>query len=86
MQHFTHVTTCCPDPCLTKSCPLDLASLLDLRHLRRCTILLGFCLGAMQGPAADRHILDWDETDVHSWLSSLGYPQYESQIRGMFFP
>lgn len=37
----------------------------------------------MQGPASDRHILDWDETDVHKWLSSLGYPQYESQIRGM---
>ncbi|KAF9563946.1 hypothetical protein CPC08DRAFT_685900 [Agrocybe pediades] len=35
----------------------------------------------MDGPAADRHILDWDETDVQSWLSSLGYPQYEHQIR-----
>ncbi|KAJ3517761.1 hypothetical protein NLJ89_g316 [Agrocybe chaxingu] len=35
----------------------------------------------MEGVAADRHILDWDETDVHNWLSSLGYPQYESQIR-----
>ncbi|KAG6891264.1 hypothetical protein C0995_008516 [Termitomyces sp. Mi166 len=29
----------------------------------------------------ERHILDWDESDVHNWLSSLGYPQYESQIR-----
>ncbi|KAH9479495.1 Protein STE50 [Psilocybe cubensis] len=35
----------------------------------------------MDGLAADRHILDWDETDVHNWLSSLGYRQYESQIR-----
>jgi bZIP factor len=30
----------------------------------------------------DRHILDWDESDVHTWFSSLGYPQYERQIRG----
>jgi len=37
---------------------------------------------AMDGLAADRHILDWDEVDVHNWLSSLGYPQYERQIRG----
>ncbi|KAF9480517.1 protein kinase regulator [Pholiota conissans] len=35
----------------------------------------------MNGLASDRHILDWDETDVHNWLSSLGYPQYEGQIR-----
>ncbi|KAF8909334.1 hypothetical protein CPB84DRAFT_1765875 [Gymnopilus junonius] len=35
----------------------------------------------MEGPPVDRHILDWDETDVHKWLSCLGYPQYESQIR-----
>lgn len=36
----------------------------------------------MDLPAGERHILDWDETDVHGWFSSLGYPQYESQIRG----
>ncbi|KAF9054434.1 hypothetical protein BJ165DRAFT_715238 [Panaeolus papilionaceus] len=35
----------------------------------------------MEGLAAERHILDWGETDVHNWLSSLGYPQYENQIR-----
>ncbi|KAH6915837.1 protein kinase regulator [Coprinopsis sp. MPI-PUGE-AT-0042] len=35
----------------------------------------------MEGPAAERNIGDWDEADVHSWLSSLGYPQYEGQIR-----
>ncbi|KAG5721330.1 Protein STE50 [Termitomyces sp. T112] len=29
----------------------------------------------------ERLITDWDESDVHNWLSSLGYPQYESQIR-----
>jgi len=40
----------------------------------------------MEGLAADRHILDWDESDVHNWLSSLGYPQYESQIRGIVSP
>ncbi|KAG6910228.1 hypothetical protein DXG01_012363 [Tephrocybe rancida] len=28
-----------------------------------------------------RHVMEWDETDVHNWLSSLGYPQYENQIR-----
>ncbi|RXW23913.1 hypothetical protein EST38_g1955 [Candolleomyces aberdarensis] len=35
----------------------------------------------MEGPAADRDIRDWDEADVHSWLSFLGYPHYEGQIR-----
>ncbi|KAF8817501.1 hypothetical protein BYT27DRAFT_7074375 [Phlegmacium glaucopus] len=35
----------------------------------------------MDGQVAERHILDWDESDVQNWLSSLGYPQYESQIR-----
>jgi hypothetical protein len=29
----------------------------------------------------ERSILEWDESDVHAWLSSLGYPQYEAQIR-----
>lgn len=36
----------------------------------------------MDAPVAERHILDWDEGDVQNWLASLGYPQYESQIRG----
>ena len=36
----------------------------------------------MEGLAAEKNINEWDETDVHSWLSSLGYPQYEGQIRG----
>lgn len=36
----------------------------------------------MDDNAAERHILDWDEDDVQNWLSGLGYPQYESQIRG----
>lgn len=27
-------------------------------------------------------IHDWDEADVHAWLSTLGLPQYENQIRG----
>ncbi|KAF8159613.1 hypothetical protein B0H34DRAFT_654723 [Crassisporium funariophilum] len=35
----------------------------------------------MDGQLAERHILDWDETDVHNWLSNLGYAQYEGQIR-----
>ena len=28
------------------------------------------------------NLLDWAESDVHSWLSSIGFPQYETQIRG----
>jgi hypothetical protein len=35
----------------------------------------------MEGPQ-DRDIRDWDEADVHNWLSFLGYPHYENQIRG----
>ncbi|KAI0788857.1 hypothetical protein C8Q75DRAFT_192738 [Abortiporus biennis] len=27
------------------------------------------------------NILEWDESDVHGWLCSLGFPQYEHQIR-----
>ena len=27
-------------------------------------------------------ILDWDENDVHNWLSKLGFPQYEQQVKG----
>ncbi|KAH9935057.1 hypothetical protein B0H21DRAFT_759323 [Amylocystis lapponica] len=26
-------------------------------------------------------ILEWDEADVHTWFTSLGFPQYESQIK-----
>lgn len=29
------------------------------------------------------HILEWDESDVHNWFSSLGYPHYENQLRGL---
>ncbi|KAJ6581177.1 hypothetical protein B0H19DRAFT_1207210 [Mycena capillaripes] len=29
----------------------------------------------------DHNIVDWDEDDVHTWLSSLGFSQYESQIK-----
>ncbi|KIL69403.1 hypothetical protein M378DRAFT_157663 [Amanita muscaria Koide BX008] len=35
----------------------------------------------MDVPTLDRHIIDWDEADVHTWLSKLGYPQYDGQIR-----
>ncbi|GLB41728.1 putative protein kinase regulator [Lyophyllum shimeji] len=35
----------------------------------------------MEPSTGDRNIMDWDETDVHNWFTSLGYPQYESQIR-----
>ena len=36
----------------------------------------------MDVPIGDRNILEWDEGDVHAWLSTLGFSQYESQIRG----
>lgn len=35
----------------------------------------------MDGPIPDRDIRDWDESDVQNWLTYLGYPQYESQIK-----
>ncbi|EGN96627.1 hypothetical protein SERLA73DRAFT_93174 [Serpula lacrymans var. lacrymans S7.3] len=36
---------------------------------------------AMDIPVGERSILEWDEGDVHLWLSNLGFPQYENQIR-----
>ncbi|KAF8817502.1 hypothetical protein BYT27DRAFT_7247376 [Phlegmacium glaucopus] len=33
------------------------------------------------GLVTNKHILDWDESDVHQWFTSLGYPQYEIQIK-----
>jgi hypothetical protein len=33
--------------------------------------------------ATSKHILDWDESDVHQWFRHLGYPQYEAQIKGI---
>jgi hypothetical protein len=39
----------------------------------------------MDASIFDKHILDWDELDVHGWLAKLGYPQYEAQIRGPSF-
>jgi protein STE50 len=29
----------------------------------------------------NKHILDWDESDVHQWFRSIGYPQYEAQVK-----
>lgn len=37
---------------------------------------------AMDTLVTERYLLDWDESDVHAWLSSLGVPQFERQIRG----
>jgi hypothetical protein len=34
----------------------------------------------------DKSILEWDEGDVQAWLTTLGYSQYESQIRGRLPP
>lgn len=30
------------------------------------------------------NMLDWDEGNVHLWLTTLGLPQYENQIRRAF--
>ena len=40
-------------------------------------------MDGMQEPSGS--ILEWDELDVHIWLSRLGLPQYEAQIKGMLF-
>ncbi|KAF8909335.1 hypothetical protein CPB84DRAFT_1507947 [Gymnopilus junonius] len=29
----------------------------------------------------DKHVLDWDEDDVHHWFSELGYSQYGREIK-----
>jgi len=34
----------------------------------------------MDGPDANRALIDWDEANVQQWFSSLGFPQYERQI------
>ncbi|KAJ7089694.1 hypothetical protein B0H15DRAFT_980173 [Mycena belliarum] len=31
--------------------------------------------------APERNIVEWDEHDVHTWLSSMGFSQYEPQIK-----
>ena len=36
----------------------------------------------MDGVEHDKEILQWDENDVQAWLKSIGFPQYEQQIRG----
>ena len=33
-------------------------------------------------PELRTSILDWDENDVHAWLTKLGFPQYEQQVKG----
>ena len=30
-------------------------------------------------------ILDWDEDEVHQFFTTLGYSQYEKQIKGKFY-
>ena len=36
----------------------------------------------MDVSSGDLNIMEWDENDVQSWLANLGFPQYESQIKG----
>ncbi|KAL1745863.1 hypothetical protein HDZ31DRAFT_73265 [Schizophyllum fasciatum] len=35
----------------------------------------------MDGVEHDKDLLQWDESDVHAYFKSLGFPQYEQQIR-----
>ncbi|KAF9258931.1 hypothetical protein L218DRAFT_1004455 [Marasmius fiardii PR-910] len=32
-------------------------------------------------PTPERSLVDWDEDEVQSWLSTLGFPQYEANIK-----
>ena len=58
------------------------------------TLLTPSALVALSSPATmevssfelKADIKQWDENDVHAWLTSLGYPQYGSQIRGASIP
>jgi len=36
----------------------------------------------MDASNGDLNIMDWDENDVQAWLANIGFPQYESQIKG----
>lgn len=38
----------------------------------------------MDNDLADRHVLEWEPAHVHKWFSSIGFPQYESQLKGWF--
>jgi bZIP factor len=38
----------------------------------------------MDSDLGDRYILQWEPTDVNKWLSSIGFSQYESQLKGAF--
>lgn len=34
----------------------------------------------------DRPLLEWQPADVHRWLSSIGFSQYEFQLKGVSGP
>jgi hypothetical protein len=36
----------------------------------------------MDMSSGDLNIMEWDENDVQSWFAHLGFPQYETQIKG----
>lgn len=36
-------------------------------------------------PELSKSILEWDESDVHLFLSHLGFNQYEARLRGLSF-
>lgn len=58
----------------------------------RCPVSLSFKHRAPSSPSFpsppslatmdDLNIMEWDENDVQAWLTSLGFPQYESRIKG----
>lgn len=37
----------------------------------------------MDASNGELSIMDWDESHVHNLLCSLGFPQYQAQIRGL---
>jgi len=39
---------------------------------------------SMDADLGDRPLLEWQPADVHRWLSSIGFFQYELQLKGEF--
>lgn len=45
--------------------------------------LLDSQVWTMDNDLASRPILEWDPADVHRWLSSIGFSQYENPLKGV---
>jgi len=59
----------------------DCALVRRLKFSFRIFVAVVFTM-AMDTANGERSILDWDEDQVHRWLSSLGFSQYEAKIKG----